>query len=60
MVSLHKYWEKNKLGKEPSDGGVSRIEIDENKIVGNQNKVFLMIGIIDRFDKESRIFLCKG
>ena len=23
--SLHKYWEKNKLGKEPSDGGVSRI-----------------------------------
>ena len=25
----------DKLGKEPSDGGVSRIEIDESKIVGN-------------------------
>jgi hypothetical protein len=59
MASLHKYWEKNQLGKEPSDGGVSRIEIDESKIVGNQNKVFWMFGIIDRFDKECRIFCVK-
>ena len=28
MISLHKYQEKYKLGKEPSNGGVSHIEID--------------------------------
>ena len=59
MISMHKSWENNPLGKEPTIDGVFRIEIDESKIVGNQNKVFWMFGIIDRFDKDCRVFCVK-
>ena len=59
MISMHKFWENNPLGKEPTNDGVSRIEIDENKNVGNKNKVFQMFGIIDKFHKECRVFCVK-
>ena len=59
MISMQKSWENNPLGKEPTIDGVARIEIDESKIVGNQNKVFWMFGIIDRFDKDCRVFCVK-
>ena len=38
MISFHKFWKNNPLGKESSDGEVCRFEIDENKIVSNQFK----------------------
>ena len=52
--------ENNPLGNEPAEGGVSRVEIDESKIVANQNIItFWMFGIIDRRDKECRVFCVK-
>ena len=29
---------------EPSTNGVARVEIDENEIIGNQNKILWMFG----------------
>ena len=56
MISMHKSWENNHLGKKPMNDGVSSIEIDENKNVGNKNKVFRIFYIIDRYDKDCRVF----
>ena len=52
---MHKKWQNNILGIEPSDKGVAHIEIDESKIIGNSEKVLWMFGMIDRADKEARI-----
>ena len=41
---------------EPSTNGVARVEIDESEIIGNQNKILWMFGMIDRADKEARVF----
>ena len=41
---------------EPSTNGVARVEIDESEIIGNQNKILWMFGMIDRADKETRVF----
>ena len=41
---------------EPSTNGVPRVEIDESEIIGNQNKILWMFGMIDRADKEARVF----
>ena len=35
---------------------VARVEIDESKIIGSQNKILWMFGMIDRADKEARVF----
>ena len=39
-IEMHKELNKSKLGLNISEGGVPRIEIDENKIIGNTNKIF--------------------
>ena len=41
---------------EPNTNGVPRVEIDESEIIGNQNKILWMFGMIDRADKEARVF----
>ena len=48
--------EEKALGMEPSTNGVPRVEIDESEIIGNQNKILWMFGMIDRADKEARVF----
>jgi len=53
---MHKEWKSNLLGCEPSDNGVSREEIDESKIIGNYLKIIWMFGMIDRADKEARVY----
>ena len=55
-IKYHEEWKKRPLGMEPSTNGVARVEIDESKIIGNQNKILWMFGMIDRADKEARIF----
>lgn len=35
---MHKDLQINQLGIEPDSRGVARIEIDESKIIGNNNK----------------------
>ena len=52
----HGTWSNSMLGCEPDDSGKSRIEIDESKIIGNANTVIWMFGLIDRVDKEARVY----
>ena len=54
--NYHEEWKHNPLGTEPSINGVPRVEIDESEIIGNQNKILWMFGMIDRADKEARVF----
>lgn len=58
-VNTHKEWKQKLLGDEPSTGGVLRIEIDKSKIIGNANTVYYMFGMIDRADKNCRVFCVK-
>ena len=44
------------LGEYISTGGVPRVVIDESIIIGNQNKVYWLFGIIDRSNKDCRVF----
>ena len=37
------------FGIEPASEGVVRIEIDESKIIGNNNIVYYMFGMIDSY-----------
>ena len=53
---MHENWKNNILGYEISEGGVARLEIDESKIIGNQNKVYWMFEIIGRSTKDCRVF----
>lgn len=55
-IKMHENWKNNILGYDISEGGVPRLEIDESKIIGNQNKVYWMFGIIDRSTKDCRVF----
>lgn len=55
-IKMHKDWSKNYLGIELSEGGVPRIEIDESKIVGNENRIYWMFGMICRASKKCRIY----
>ena len=55
-IKMHENWKNNFLGTDISEGGVPRLEIDESKIIGNENKVYWMFGIIDRSSKECRVF----
>ena len=53
---MHKFWEKEHLGKKPTNNGVSLIELFENNITGNQNKLFWMLIIINSFDEKCIVF----
>ena len=44
------------MGDNISDDGFSVFEIDERKIIGNNDIMYWMLGIIDRISKEARIF----
>ena len=53
---MHKIWSLHPLGSEQAENGVPRIKIDESKIIGNQNNIIWMFGLIDRADNEERVF----
>ena len=55
-MKYHKIWNETPLGIEPDDTGVSRIEIAESTIIGNEQKVIWMFGLIDRVDKKAKVF----
>ena len=44
------------MGMEPSTGGKSRIEIDESKVITNDNITRWMFGLVDRGNYDIRIF----
>ena len=41
---------------EHSTNGLARVEIDVSEIIGNHNKILCMFDMIDREDKEARVF----
>ena len=53
---MHLYWQNNLMGMEPSTGGKSRIEIDESKVITNDNITRWMFGLVDRGNYDIRIF----
>ena len=44
----HKYWAHNPLGTEPAENVKSRIEIDESKIIGNEEGVIWLFCLIEK------------
>ena len=58
-LRYHKTWNNEQMGLEPDITGVSRLEIDESSIIGNANNVLWMFGIIDRVDKNARVWCVK-
>ena len=53
---MHKIWKNNLMGNNPSENGYQVFEIDESEIIGNNEVIFWMFGIIDRISKEIRVF----
>ena len=54
--SMHKIWKNNLMGNNPSEHGYPVFEIDESEIIGNNEIIYWMFGIIDRISKDSRVF----
>ena len=53
----HKQWDNTPLGLEPTDEvGIAKVEIDESEIIGNSHKIIWMFVIIDRSNKDARVF----
>ena len=55
-IYYHKQWKNEPLGIEPAENRKSRIEIDESKVIGNSNSIIWMFGLIDRYNKDARVF----
>ena len=55
---MHQNWSKKLLGEDGTldDNGYISCEIDESEIIGNQNVIYWMFGIIERSTKEARVF----
>jgi len=54
--SFYLMWQRSPMALEPTDQGYPAVEIDETSIIGNSNSVIWAFGIIDRSNKEARIF----
>ena len=54
--SMHKIWKNNMMGDNITEKGYPVFEIDESEIIGNNEVIYWMFGIIDRISKESRVF----
>ena len=55
-IYYHTLWSRTELGLEPAENGKARIEIDESKLIGKANNVIWMFGLIDRADKQERVY----
>ena len=55
---MHHNWSEKLLGEDAilDDNGYISCEIDESEIIGNQNVIYWMFGIIERSTKEARVF----
>ena len=53
---LHRKWENDPLGVVIGPRGYACVEIDESEMIGNNQKIFWIFGIIDRLTKEARLF----
>ena len=59
---MHLKWSQSMMGEynEIEDTGYISFEIDESEIIGNQNVIYWMFGMIERQSKEARIFCVLG
>ena len=55
-TKMHTIWNKDLMGNNLSENGYAVFEIDESKIIGNNEIIYWMFGIIDRVTKESRVY----
>ena len=56
MKLFKKNWNTKFLGMEIGMNSYDSVEIDESEIIGNENEIYWMFGLIDRITKEARIF----
>ena len=54
--NMHKIWNNKLMGDNLTEKGYPVFEIDESEIIGNNDVIYWMFGIIDRIKKESRVF----
>ena len=47
--------EGNTFGTEPDNTDINRMEIDENAIIGKEQKAIWMFGLVDRVDKNPKL-----
>lgn len=55
-IKMHNDWKNNPLATEPYSDGISRVEIDESKIISNNDKTYYMFKLIDRQTKNARVY----
>jgi hypothetical protein len=55
-INMHKIWTNNIMRDNLTENGYPVFEIDESEIIGNNEGIYWMFGIIDRISKESRVF----
>ena len=55
-INLHKEWENNKLGIDPTIDGKPRLELEESKIISYNNSTKWMFVIFIRATYEIRVF----
>ena len=53
---MHKIWNYKLMGDNLTDKWYPVFEIDESELIGNNDVIYWMFGIIDRITKESRVF----
>ena len=53
---MHKIWNNKIMEDNFTKNGYPILEVDESEIIGNNEVIYWMFGIIDRITKESRIF----
>ena len=53
---MHNIWNKELMDSNISDKGYPFFEIDESEIIGNNQVIYWMFGMIDRISKDCRVF----
>ena len=54
--NMYKILKKNIMGCNPSKDGFPVFEIDESEIIGNNQVIYCMFGMIDKISKEFCVF----
>ena len=51
-----KNWRNSFIGIEIGSNGYGTVEFEESEIIGNQEYIYWMLGLIDKFTREARVF----